>query len=104
MQKIRLAITISEFQIKTGGFKNVIAGTVYFDYDASAKQLFESMIEEFQHDAKNKFFIMDVEGTAEDEYSHNFYTIRTNKECKVEDIQIISPNTVNKDLLIVYKF
>lgn len=100
MQEIHLGIRIYEFQIKTGGFVQVISGTHYADESTSAKQLFEYMTENFQHDTKNKFFIMNIEGTNKDEFAHNFYTIRTNNKGDVEDIQIINPNSLDKDLLV----
>ena len=100
MQELHLGISIHEFKLKNGGFVQVIGGTHYADENTSAKQLFESMVENFQHDTVNKFFIMDVEGTNQDEFAHNFYTIRTNNKGNVEDIQIINPNSLDKDLLI----
>lgn len=100
MQEIHLGIGIYEFQIKTGGFVEVIAGTHYAEESTSAKQLFEYMTENFQHDTNNKFFVMTVEGTNKDEFAHNFYTIRTNNKGDVEDIQIINPNSLDKDLLV----
>lgn len=100
MQELHLAIQIYEFRVKNGGFTQVIAGTHYTDENTSAKQLFEFMVENFQHDTKNKFFIMTIEGTSQDEFANNFYTIRTNTKGDIEDIQIINPNSLDKDLLI----
>ena len=100
MQELHLGVKILEYKIKTGGFEAVIAGTMYTDMNTSAKEIFENMVENFHHDVKNKFFIMDVEGTVKDEFSHNFYSIRTNTDSKIEDIQIISPNNLDKELLV----
>ena len=100
MNEIRLEIQLFEYQLNVGGFKIELAVTKYDDIDKSVKQLFQELINEFQYDANNKFFIMKIQGTIEDEYAHNMYTIRTNNDGKVEDIQIISPNSVDRNLLI----
>lgn len=98
-EEIHLGVAILEFNIKSGGFITVFAGTMYADVNASAKQIFEDFIEP-PLDLKNKFFIMKVEGTVDDEFAYNFYTIRTNSDSKIEDIHIINPNSLDHDLLV----
>jgi hypothetical protein len=72
----------------------------YEDINMSAKQLFEKVMENRQELLKNKFFIMEVITIDDITDTHNFYTIRTDLDCKITEIVIAGPNSLDTNMLI----
>ena len=93
-------VSIFEFEIKSGSFRETITvGHVMVDISTSAKQLFEQIVQDYNYDTKNKLFVMKTASGTLNEYV-NFYSIRTNTRGTIDDIRIIHPNNVDKELII----
>lgn len=95
--EIKYVIDICEYQPKVGGFSVTYTRSLIVDTNTTTKELFEQIVE--IEDRKNKYFVMQVIENTDTEI-YNFYTIRTNKDGLVDDIQLISPNNLDKDILI----
>lgn len=103
--EMKCIIAIYKYDANTGGYEQMIAGSLYVDINTSAKELFEN--ETLLYDNINSLFIMVIETmeiTAANEVSQgitNFYSITTNEKGTVEDITLISSNSLyDKDILI----
>lgn len=102
MQEMKCCIGVYEYNTKDGGFDPLVAGQLYKDINTSAKELFEDIIENMVNDISNKFFVMTVESIIEEPFhsTNNFYTIRTDVKGNIQDIEIIGPNNIDKNMII----
>ena len=98
--EMRCAIKIYQYQNNTGNFSKLTEAVTYEDINMSAKQLFEKVMSDKQELLKNKFFIMEVDSSDDISDSHNFYSIRTDINCKINEIDIAGPNNLDKSMLI----
>ena len=96
--EVKYVIDIHEYQPKKGSFDLKHTRSIVVDVNTSTKELFKQITE--TDDRKNKFYMMQVIETNGMNETYNFYTIRTDVNGSVEDIQIINPNNFDKDILI----
>lgn len=101
MAEMKCYVGIYEYKIKTGSFDKVIEAIYHTDVNTSAKEIFEHFLRD-NSTTSNKFYTMQVESIIETPFqdSINFYTIRTNTKGDIDEIDIINPNNLDKDMLI----
>ena len=101
MADMKCCVGIYEYKINNGSFEKVIEAIIHTDVNTSAKELFDHFTKG-NMEIPNKFYIMQVESIVEKPFQDtiNFYTIRVNIKGDIEEISIVSPNALNKDILI----
>lgn len=105
-ETVKWNIEIYGYNNTDGTFTDVNSSSMHGNINTSAKQLFEETIQ-WDESIANRFFLMSIQtiaeiasdGTKPFEDHMEFYTIRTNSR-GIEEISIIGPNMVDKDILI----
>ena len=99
--EMRCEIKIYEYDIKTGNYNNFAAAVLHKDINTSAKQMFDEVIKN-NDKIFNKFFVMEIESVVEEPFkdSIDFYTVKTNEKGDIDEINMVGPNNLNRDVLI----
>lgn len=90
-------VTLDVYDIKTGLFYKVIPATnIRVESTTNPRDIFIKITNENGIDVKNKYFIM------KEEYENGFkqYIIRTDREDAITEFNKISPNNIDKDMII----
>lgn len=98
--EMKCIIKVYEYQNSSGSFTKLSEVLNYEDINMSAKQLFEKVMMDKDDLLKNKFFVMEVNTIDDMGDTHNFYTIRTDLNSKITEINIAGPNVLDKSMLI----
>lgn len=98
--EMRCIIKLYKYENSNGSFSKLAELTTYEDINMSAKQLFEKVMADKEEFLKNNFFIMEVNSSDDISDIHNFYSIRTDINSKISEIEIAGPNNLDKPMLI----